>query len=223
MAHRLTDSRKWDDPWFRELPPKYKCFWWFLLDKCDHAGIWKVDFKSAEFHIGEKIEESVAKEVMNGRIKSLGDKWFIPKFIEFQYKCSVNDLDTTNKVHLSVLSILKKEGVYKGLASPMEGAKDKDKDKDIVSILKTNSAYAHIDIDTELGKMDAWLLAHKGRQKTKKFIVNWLNKIEKPLSINKPKQQPTYKAPDEKERFKFVPEVNDLLKKLNEGVKNVRT
>ena len=31
--------------------------------------------------------------------------------------------------------------------------------------------------------MDAWLLAHKGRKKTRRFVVNWLNKIEKPLEI----------------------------------------
>jgi hypothetical protein len=82
--------------------------------------------------------------------------------------------------------------------------------------LKENASYSHIDIDNEIGKMDAWLLAHKGRQKTKRFIVNWLNKIEKPLSIAKPLQKPVYKAPDEKERFKFVPEVNALLKTLAE-------
>jgi hypothetical protein len=56
---------------------------------------------------------------------------------------------------------------------------------DFISILKNNPAYSHINIDFELGKMDAWLLAHKGRQKTQKFVVNWLNKIDKPLGITK--------------------------------------
>jgi hypothetical protein len=56
---------------------------------------------------------------------------------------------------------------------------------DFLTSLKTNPVYNHINLDFELGKMDTWLLAHHGRQKTKRFIVNWLNKIEKPLPINK--------------------------------------
>ena len=46
--------------------------------------------------------------------------------------------------------------------------------------LKENPAYNGIDIDRELSKMDAWFLTPRGigRKKTKKFIVNWLNKID---------------------------------------------
>jgi hypothetical protein len=52
---------------------------------------------------------------------------------------------------------------------------------DFIPSLKANPAYQHINVDMELAKMDAWLSANKGRQKTKRFIVNWLNKIEKPI------------------------------------------
>lgn len=126
MANRFTDSRKWDDPWFRKLPCKYKSFWIFLLDKCDHAGIWKVDFESATFHIGEPIEAQEIKDVLEGRIYEYRDKWFIPKFIFFQYGM----LSELNRVHKSVLEILEKEGLYKVYTQTLEGLKDKDKDKD---------------------------------------------------------------------------------------------
>ena len=58
---------------------------------------------------------------------------------------------------------------------------------DFINSLKNNPAYTHIDIDTELNKMDAWFLLPKakGRKKTKQFILNWINKIDKPLAINK--------------------------------------
>jgi len=127
MAKRFTDSRKYSDPWFRKLTPLYKCFWEYLLNTCDHAGIWKIDFELSSFCIGEKIEESAAIAFFGKRIVVLSsEKWFIPKFIEFQY----GDLQENNRVHQSVISILKKEGAYKGRNSTLLGCKDKDKDKD---------------------------------------------------------------------------------------------
>ena len=34
-----------------------------------------------------------------------------------------------------------------------------------------------VDFDTELRKMDNWLLAHQGRQRTKPFVTNWINRV----------------------------------------------
>lgn len=54
-------------------------------------------------------------------------------------------------------------------------------DAEFLEALRTNPAYAHIALEAELAKMDAWLLTHPGRQKTRRFVVNWLNKIERPV------------------------------------------
>ena len=53
-------------------------------------------------------------------------------------------------------------------------------DEGFLLALKANPAYEGIDIDKELGKMDAWLMTPKGRgrQKNRRFIVNWLNKLD---------------------------------------------
>ncbi|MEK7110433.1 MAG: hypothetical protein AAB867_01090, partial [Patescibacteria group bacterium] len=58
-------------------------------------------------------------------------------------------------------------------------------DDEFLTALKQNPAYKGVDIDRELGKMNAWLLTPSGtrRQKTRRFIVNWLNKIDRPLTI----------------------------------------
>lgn len=40
--------------------------------------------------------------------------------------------------------------------------------------------YTWVDINQELTKMDGWLLSRPGRKKTRRFIINWLNKVEKP-------------------------------------------
>lgn len=52
--------------------------------------------------------------------------------------------------------------------------------------LKANPIYSHINIDRELGKMDVWILANPGRVKSRRFVLNWLNKIEVPLGPSNP-------------------------------------
>ena len=61
-------------------------------------------------------------------------------------------------------------------------------DEEFLQVLKENPAYKGVDIDKELGKMDAWLLTPKGmgRKKTRKFIVNWLNKTDPIVNLKKP-------------------------------------
>ena len=60
-------------------------------------------------------------------------------------------------------------------------------DDEFIAALKQNSAYRGIDIDHEIGKLRAWLLTPKGRGKqlTQNRLVNWLNKIDKPMQMRK--------------------------------------
>lgn len=67
-------------------------------------------------------------------------------------------------------------------------------DDEFLENLKKNPAYSHIDIDFELGKMDGWLSARPDRQKTRRFITGWLNKIDKPLGETK-NGKPKYRNP----------------------------
>lgn len=143
MAKRFTDTSKYKKPFIRSLPGAYKLLWDFLYHDCDHAGIWIVDFETAQIYIGHdmKIEKNGAILLFNEdeqRIIELdaGKKWFIPGFIEFQY----GHLSDKNRAHNSVISILKKFDLInsdlslkiknKGHTSPLNGAKDKDKDKE---------------------------------------------------------------------------------------------
>ena len=132
MAKRFTDTGKYKKAFIRSLPGPYKLLWDYLYHDCDHAGIWQKDFQIAQIYLGPDmpIDEKKALELFNKdeqRIVSLngGSKWFIRPFIEFQY----GPLNPENKVHFSILTILEKEGI-KGLASPLQGAKEKDKEKD---------------------------------------------------------------------------------------------
>ena len=105
MPKRLTDSQKWADPWFRNLAKPYREFWIYICDTCDHAGLWKKDFELASFCLREEINESEAIKHFDGRIVNLSEKWFIPKFLKFQYEI----LNLKRPVCFSVVKILKRE------------------------------------------------------------------------------------------------------------------
>jgi hypothetical protein len=131
MAKRFTDASKFNDTWYRRLTPLQKVIWEFLISECNHAGILKdLDFDLMSFKINEKISRKDF-EFLDERIKFLNDTTiYITKFISFQYGI----LNPLNRVHASVLKELKKwnlQAPCKPLASPYEGFKDKDKDKDI--------------------------------------------------------------------------------------------
>ena len=73
-----------------------------------------------------------------------------------------------------------REETYKTLETEKRAVASSSNEQFIQS-LKDNPAYEGINIDTELGKMDSWLSARPGRKKTRKFVVNWLNRVEKPM------------------------------------------
>lgn len=138
MAKRFTDTDKWKKKFIRSLQAPYKLLWLYILDECDHAGVWIVDFDVAQIRLDENLSESEALIFFSEKIIPIdeGEKWVILDFIEFQYGI----LNEKNRVHDSVINSLKKYELWdleekvikknKPLTSPLQGVKDKDKDKD---------------------------------------------------------------------------------------------
>ena len=119
MAKRFTDTGKWEDSWFRNLPCEHQLFWVYLLDRCDNAGVWKVDFELAEFFLKRPVKATEMLKVFSDRIVPIndGNYWFIPKFISFQY----GKLDESCHPHKSIiktLSAYKIEGYLEGINTP---------------------------------------------------------------------------------------------------------
>ena len=110
MAKRFTDTDKWKKGFIRNLPAKFKLLWLYILDDCNHAGIWDTDFEVASIRIGSKINEKEACKVFSEQIKIFdkGNKWFIPKFIDFQY----GTLNENSRPHQAVIKLLDKYDVY---------------------------------------------------------------------------------------------------------------
>jgi len=132
----MTDTAKWDDEWFMNLSGPTKLLWYYLTDQCDHAGVWKVNQRLAVFKIGLDINWSESLAELGDRIAVLpcGDRWFIRKFVEFQYGSMPN---ASNRAHLGVLKVLNQfslpwssQAPSKPLGSPLLGAKEKEREKD---------------------------------------------------------------------------------------------
>tara|TARA_R110001592_G_scaffold149918_6_gene375524 strand:+ start:251 stop:1012 length:762 start_codon:yes stop_codon:yes gene_type:complete len=129
VAKRFTDTDKWKKKWIRELSPEMKLFWFYLLDNCDHAGIWEVDIELAAFQIKVELDESEILNTFNRKIVTFKPgKWFVPKFIVYQY----GELNKSNRAHLSVIKILTKYKLYKGLTRGLQDPMDMDMDMDKV-------------------------------------------------------------------------------------------
>lgn len=135
MSKRMTDTDKWKKPFLKALPAEYKLFWLYLLDECDHAGIWHVELELAEMRLGIKLSHQKIRGFFKERIVEFDNetKWFLPDFIKFQY----NELEEKNRAHKSVIDRLKKYSLYKEnlttikpLPRPLQGCKDMDKEQD---------------------------------------------------------------------------------------------
>jgi len=193
LPKRFTDSDKWKKKWFRCLSNDHKVFWIYVLDQCDHAGIWEVDFEAAEFFCSG-INESEIRQVFKKQYQEIdnGKRWFLKDFVDFQY----GTLNENNRAHLSVINILLKYKLIenKGLIRPLQGYKDKDKDKvkvkvkvkekdskaDQVKKIKADlnvlqTDFPNVDVNNEF---DKWIDDMKKKGKTWKnyraAFRNWL-------------------------------------------------
>ncbi len=100
MAKRFTDTDKWKDDWFLDLPLKMKLAWIYLCDQCDGAGVWRVGLKPMSYNIGEPISIAEIVSAFEHRVVILSNsKLWVPQFLTFQYKT----LKPANKAHLGIM------------------------------------------------------------------------------------------------------------------------
>jgi hypothetical protein len=155
MAKRLTDSEKWKDPWFKHLKCEMQLFWLFVLDTCDHAGIWKDQLDDFNCISGSPLDYEKIIINFEGRMIPLNDETFlIPKFVLFQYtnfnseknnahKGVMRSLDSFGVTYEQVASFVRSEKTSFGnkinknkpLVSPYKGSQDKEQEQDKVKVM----------------------------------------------------------------------------------------
>ena len=119
MAKRFIDSGIFDNAEFRHLKCEYKLFWFYLLTKVNHAGLWtNPDFELAEFQLGGvKLDKDKIMDIYKDDIEIINGKHiYLKKYIAFQY----GKLNPNVKAHLSAIKLLEryKVSVIKELDQP---------------------------------------------------------------------------------------------------------
>lgn len=134
MAKRLTDSNKWDDPWYQELSPNHKLAWDYITSKCDSVGVWKPSERSLVFHINMPVDLKKFLAICGPeRIRLMPNgNWWIVKFCDFQY----GELkeDSKSPTTQSYIRLLKKHtlwiGYTKGIYTPKEKEIEKETEEE---------------------------------------------------------------------------------------------
>jgi hypothetical protein len=145
MAKRFIDTDIYDEDWFLSLSGQEMLFWQYICLKCDHAGIWRPNFKSFEIKTGFRINQEQFLKNVNLDQKRIcvldNGKWWLIGFIRFQYCKNNKEINTQHRVQLSALTQLENNQVdYKSQGYILRvneislTLKDKEKDKDILSL-----------------------------------------------------------------------------------------
>jgi hypothetical protein len=129
MSKRFIDTELWEKDWFMELTPAEKLAWVYLTTNCDNVGVWKPNFRLAEFVIGQQLDWEKFAGKCNGNIEILENgKWWLVDFIAFQHPDLLTNPDGGNSKALkSYLRDLESHGLtarFNDLAMGIEWASD---------------------------------------------------------------------------------------------------
>ena len=155
MSQKMTDSEKWDDPWFSELSKIHKVIYIYLCDRCDCAGLWTINLKTLTFHTGATEDDwrEFVAAAGEHRVQFIGnDQIWLLKYIPFQIAAKgfhpdnnvvkgvwtrLNQINAPVELlpsrYAAVLDLMNKQAPYQPLQAPykpLEGDKDKDKKRD---------------------------------------------------------------------------------------------
>jgi len=122
-------------------------------------------------------------------INGIGKKYKLNK--DFEKWETVKENINRYKKTIETVKVLRKRGVNENInhkrknVVTKENTKERLSDVEFIQKLKTLPCYQGIDVDLQLSKMDAYFLTPKGqgKQKTRRFIVGWLNRTDKPLTM----------------------------------------
>lgn len=107
MAKRLSESTRWDDPWYRTLPLHLRNFWDFLCVRPDAAGVWKPDWEAIGFYVSKEINPKTVLDSLNDgkdRINVLTNGyWQVIEWVKFQMGVDLNEKVGQHKATIALI------------------------------------------------------------------------------------------------------------------------
>jgi uncharacterized protein YdaU (DUF1376 family) len=130
--------------------------------------------------------------LINKRMEEVRQKQ--SQYLESQREKGIKSAKKRWEGHITPVTTTVKERLQPNdnSSSSTSSSSSNNKKKNILTdeafLLSLKEKFTWIDFDSAMVRMDAWLLAHPGRKKTRKFIVNWLNRIDKPMEVQDGKE-----------------------------------
>lgn len=104
----MTETSKWRDQWFRELPVDAKLLWGYLCDNCDCAGFWTIDIQLARFETGLPCKRVVAAlQALAGGMNQNGNIVWLIRFLEIQKNLPLSESCPVHKPIIARLEAMK--------------------------------------------------------------------------------------------------------------------
>lgn len=105
---RFTETDKWKNPAFRNLPHKFKLLYLYILDECDNAGVLHMDLERFSFVLKEEFTLEEIKTNIGDKLHFFKDKIAVIGFINFQ--CG-QILSSSCHPHKKIMELLVKHGL----------------------------------------------------------------------------------------------------------------
>jgi hypothetical protein len=106
MAHRFTNTEKWQDTWFSDLSPTAKLVFMFLCENCDNAGVYEINKKFMLFLTGlteEQLKNSITELSKSYLLSKDKKSVWLKGYLKHQKKLPLNPKNNSHKQVILIL------------------------------------------------------------------------------------------------------------------------
>ncbi len=131
MAKRYIDTGLFDDEWFMNLSKDCKIMYLYLITKCSHAGLIRINERLCKVQTGITDIKGALEGLKSRFVEAEEGLLFMPKFLYFQYPKFPQSKVYQQKAALDELT---KYGLFKdGKLVPQEGLNSPFVDVDVIT------------------------------------------------------------------------------------------
>jgi hypothetical protein len=187
MGKRLTVTSKWSDVWFMKLSPQAKLIYLYIIDNCDHIGVYEYNEALMKVQIGfsDKVD-------IESHIKEMGDKveWF----------SDGAKIWVVNFIHVHYGVLGKKSSIHRTVVNEVKKYRKNEKVGQKFSVLLdvVNQSFTEDEYENDVGYTHSIINTNTIKKKNNK-IISSLEKSEKPFLKTIPPNEKPFSPPKKNE------------------------